>query len=60
MVHDLMEWRKKGFRVLGFNHNNHVSPSDYRMMAVYRDGLYEMNGQKLTKKEIEEKLGGMQ
>lgn len=60
MVHDLMEWRKKGFRLLGFNQKNHVAPSDYRLMAVYRNGCYEIDGRPLTKEEIEEKLGGMQ
>ena len=53
MVRDLMEWRRKGFHVLGFSRSNVISEGDYMIHAAYENGKYRINGKTYSKDEVE-------
>lgn len=56
LIQDLTAWRKKGFSVLGANVKNDISPKDYRLVARYKDGIYEIGGKPCTKDMVEDQL----
>jgi len=59
LVLTLMDWRHKGFSVLGVSAGNRINSGDYRMIASYKDGFFLTGEEKLSKEEMERKLGGL-
>ena len=54
-----MDWRHKGFSVLGVSAKNRINPGDYRMMASYEKGSFVIGEERLSKEDMERKLGGL-
>jgi len=59
LILTLMDWRHKGFSVLGVSAGNRINSGDYRMIASYKDGFFLTGEEKLSKEEMERKLGGL-
>jgi len=56
LIAELTSWRKKGFSVMGADLRTKISPSDYLLVAEYKDGKYEIGEEQLTAEEVEKKL----
>ena len=59
LILTLMNWRQKGFSVLGVSRKNRIIPGDYRLMASYEKGTFVIGEERLSKEEMERKLGGL-
>lgn len=59
MILTLMNWRQKGFSVLGVSRKNRIIPGDYRLIASYEKGAFVIGEERLSKEEMERKLGGL-
>lgn len=59
LILTLMNWRQKGFSVLGVSRKNRIIPGDYRLIASYEKGAFVIGEERLSKEEMERKLGGL-
>ena len=54
-----MDWRKKGYSVMGVSARNTIEPGDYKMIVSYKNGEFLLDGKSFSPSAVEEKLGGL-
>ena len=59
LVQILMDWRKKGYSVMGVSARNTIEPGDYKMIVSYKNGEFLLDGKSFSPSAVEEKLGGL-
>lgn len=59
LITDLMEWRKKGYRVAAYPASTFLDSGDYSIHAVYKDGHYYKDGKVIEATDLEMIMRGL-
>jgi ATP phosphoribosyltransferase regulatory subunit len=59
LIHDIVNWRARGYRVAAYPDSSFVDSRDYSLHAVYRSGMYYKDGKAMTAEEIEDCMRGL-